>query len=144
MTSDKINNSGGVSTSRGINFQYAYSLSMLLDFISHPEWHSITLEGQVDIEDATIKDSYGHVLVRSQIKQKTGLKAWVPSELRDVLLAFAKVASNEGSDYEFIYSGAEGQDFQRVKKVLNELSHGGSSSLSEDDMAKLRTLSAGN
>lgn len=99
----------GTDTARGINFQYACALGIIVDFPEHSDWQTIQLEGDEDIEDVQVFDGDSCVVFRAQIKQKTDPEQWQPHEFRDVLLAFSATPDSDRTHYRFIYSGADGR-----------------------------------
>lgn len=133
-------NLGGISGSRGWNFQYACSLDLLLDAATLDSWEKVLLEGEVDIEDVTILNSDQQVVVRAQIKQKSGTKKWSPKELWGVLLGFSHCLDDTATNYRFIYEGYEGPEFQSLKQVLEKIRYKGYASLSPTDTEMLKVL----
>jgi len=131
----------GVDTHRGINFQNACAVSLLLDFPTQPTWHHIQLEGTVDIEDAVIQGADGQILVRIQIKQKRDPQQWQPAELRDILLAFAVNEDTGATEYQFIYMGAQSRTFfDTVRPLLDKLAAEGATALTPEEQAGLSTI----
>ncbi len=131
----------GIDTNRGVNFQYACAIGMLLEFIEHPEWAFIQMEGEVDIEDAVVHDSANHIVLRAQIKQKQDPQQWRPNELARVLSAFAECEDSGFTSYRFIYSGSEGEKIAHVlRPILAILEVEGSEALSQDDVRLLTDL----
>ncbi len=127
----------GKDTSRGINFQYACALSIILDSISRPKWRSIQLEGDEDIEDVVVLGEGGELLLRAQIKQKSDPEQWQPAEFRDVLLAFSECVDTDATQYRFIYSGSEGKAISRIKPVLIKICSEGWRALTDDEAERL-------
>jgi hypothetical protein len=126
---------GGTATSRGINFQYASAIGFLIEFATHPEWHVIQLEGDLDIEDVRVEDQSGRVVCRAQIKQKEDPHQWTPSEIRDVLLELAQTPDTADTVYQFIYAGSEGPKLNReLKPILLKLQFEGKDSLSQQEL----------
>lgn len=131
----------GVDTHRGINFQNACAVSLLLDFPTQPTWHHIQLEGTADIEDAVIQGADGQILVRVQIKQKRDPDQWQPAELRDILLAFAAGGDTGIAEYQFIYTGAQSRTFfNTVRPLLDKLAAEGVTTLTPEEQTSLSTL----
>src|SRR5690348_8179351 len=110
---------GGSDTSRGINFQYACSIELILEFIANPHWDMIQMEGNTDVEDILIFNSAGGVLVRAQVKQKNDPYQWQPAEFAAVIEAFSHCKDAEETSYQFIHSGSDGPAFVRdIKPIL--------------------------
>lgn len=115
----------GTDTSRGMNFQYACTIKYLIAFPSHSNWQVIQMEGDEDIEDVTIFDREGEIVLRAQIKQKTDPYQWQPNELKKVLVAFSNCEDSSVTDYVFTYSGAEGRELTKILPILSKLKHKG-------------------
>lgn len=128
----------GTDTSRGINFQYACAIRLLIEFPSHPKWNMIQMEGDEDVEDVTIFDCEGNIVLRAQIKQKTDPHQWKPSEIKAVLSAFNQCKDFGNTQYTFIYSGAEGKELSKtVKPILSKLEHTDFNNLTDDEQQTL-------
>src|SRR5260221_13142264 len=93
----------------------------MLNFPREHHWHILQLEGEQDIEDILVLDDQGKVLVRAQVKQKEDPHQWKPSDLREVLLAFAKCPDSEETIYQFIYAGSEGKTIKdKIKPIMQK------------------------
>jgi len=126
-------------TSRGVNFQYAWAISFMLNFPLEHHWHTLQLEGEQDIEDILVLDDQGKVLVRAQVKQREDPHQWKPSDLREVLLAFAKCPSYEETIYQFIYAGSEGKTItDKIKPIMQKKDFEGYEALTPSDVQILR------
>lgn len=124
----------GSDTSRGINFQYACAIGIILDFPSNPSWQIIQLEGSEDIEDVQVFDANDEVLLRAQIKQKEDPYQWQPHEVRDILLDFSKCPDSGNTRYKFIYAGSVGPAFVReLHPILTKLRYEGSTELAASE-----------
>lgn len=130
----------GSDTSRGINFQYACAISIILDLIDDSAWEVIQLEGDKDIEDISIFGSENQIIERIQVKQKRDPNQWKTSEFRDMILAFAKLPDAEAISYRVIYAGSEGKEFySKLKPILLKIQLEGWASLSETEIRQLET-----
>ena len=129
---------GGSDTSRGINFQYACAIEIILECTANPAWNMIQLEGSVDVEDVVVFDQAGQVLVRTQIKQKNDPYQWQPAEIAAVVRAFSNCRDFEETRYQFVYAGSEGATFVReIKPILIKLRVEGAGALYPWEKAKL-------
>jgi len=132
---------GGPDTSRGINFQYACAIGLIVDFPHHPDWHMIQMEGEEDIEDVQVFDQENKVMFRAQIKQKRDPNQWRPHELRDVLLAFSKCPDSDGTLYQFIYAGSEGETvYRKLRPILHKLQYEGQEALAQSEVETLNDV----
>ncbi len=129
----------GSDTARGLNFQYACTIRLILDFPLHLDWQTIQMEGDEDIEDVTIFDEGNHIVFRAQIKQKRDPHQWRPSELRDVFLALSKCPDTDATEYQFIYAGSEGETVvNKLKPILLKIQFEGWQTLTTPEVKTLR------
>jgi hypothetical protein len=129
----------GPDTNRGVNFQYACTVGILLDFPHRPNWSIVQMEGDEDIEDITIFSDDGEIMYRGQIKQKRDPHQWQPNEFRKVLAAFAECADSGATEYEFIYAGSEGKTIvNKLRPILLRLRHEGWESLASSEIEGLK------
>ncbi len=130
---------GGPDTSRGINFQYACAIEIILECVTNPAWDMIQLEGSVDVEDVIVFDCARHVLVRTQIKQKNDPYQWQPAEIASVVQAFSICRDFEETRYQFVYAGSEGTTLVRsIRPILTKLRVEGAEALLSSEEAKLK------
>lgn len=128
----------GPDTSRGINFQYACAISVILELVENTNWEMIQLEGDEDIEDISIFGADNHIIERIQIKQKRDPNQWKPSEFRDIILSFANLDDPEAVSYRVIYAGSEGPEFySKLKPLLLKIQIDGWESLSDEELDQL-------
>lgn len=128
----------GTDTSRGINFQYACAISVILDLVGNSAWEVMQLEGDQDIEDILIYGPNNHIIERIQVKQKRDPSQWRPSEFRDIILAFANLDDADTVLYRVIYAGSEGLEFySKLKPVLLKIEYEGWESLAKSEIDQL-------
>lgn len=123
----------GTDTARGINFQYASAIRMLLSFPEHPEWYIIQFEGDLDIEDALVLNFEGQAVFRAQFKQKIDPQRWEPSEWNAVLEAFANTQNPGEAYFSFVYAGSRGPAVVKLDAVLQNLRQAPVVPLSDED-----------
>lgn len=134
---------GGTDTARGMNFQYACAIGYLIDFLNHPNWAMIQLEGDEDIEDIVVFNNEEQVLLRVQIKQKTDPYQWQPREVEQVLRAFSTCSDFDQTQYHFVYAGSEGRDFaNKLKPILSKVYHEGWQQLGVSEVAVIDNMLA--
>lgn len=113
----------------------------MLNFPREQHWHILQLEGEQDIEDILVLDDQGKVLVRVQVKQREDPHQWKPSDLREVLLAFAECPDSEETIYEFIYAGSEGKAFtNELKPIMQKIEFEGYEALTLSEVQVLRRI----
>ena len=131
----------GTDTSRGMNFQYACSIGLLIDFYEHPEWEIIQFEGDQDIEDVVIFNKQHETVFRAQIKQKKDPYQWTPHEFRNVISKFANLDKTENTTINFLYSGADGKSIiDDIKPVLYKIKYRGWDSLLAEEIQIINKL----
>lgn len=131
----------GTDTSRGINFQYASAIGILIEFPNHPDWHIVQMEGDEDIEDVVVFDSQGKIVLRAQIKQKQDPSQWQPAEIRGVVARLADCSNcTERTQYQFIYAGSEGKALAALKPTLAKLKAEGADALTQADREQIVTI----
>lgn len=131
----------GTDTSRGINFQYASAIGILIEFPNHANWHIVQMEGDEDIEDVVVFDAQGKIVLRAQIKQKQDPYQWQPAEICDVVARLADCSNcTERTRYQFIYAGSEGKALAALKSTFAKLKAEGADALTQVDRDHIVTL----
>ncbi len=95
----------GTDTSRGINFQAAFTVGLALDVLAGEGGETLHVDPGPDIVDYSVRDASGALLLLGQAKTRGEPYTWAPGKLTSIIRRLAEVPGSENARLQFVTDG---------------------------------------